>query len=404
MTSGHIASSPRTVKEADALAAAGASVRVVSLQTISLLKDFDAQLAATKAWHHVPLDVSREAARTAYFFRAAAGRAAAALPGIGRRFPAFGARAFSSFSSTLASAVRAYPADLYVAHSLAALAAASGAARRWKARLGFDAEDYHPGEIPDGPAYSRKRAQVIAIEDHYLPMCDYQTASSPEIARMYAQRSGRPVTCVLNVFPLAERPLRLHSNTHRPASPFSLYWFSQTIGPNRGLEQAIEILSRCRTAPLLQIRGTGSRDFIASLLERAKARDMEERLHFLERAAPDRMVHLAAGHDAGLSVDGEDTLNRRLCLANKIFTYLLAGVPPLLSDTQAHKLLAPELGDAARLLPAADPAGAACIIDDLLGDPGTLLRARRAAWELGQTRYNWETERERFLGAVESAL
>jgi hypothetical protein len=60
-------------------------------------------------------------------------------------------------------------------------------------------------------------------------------------------------------------------------------------------------------------------------------------------APPEEMVRQAAPYDIGLSLETDISDNRSLCLTNKIFTYLLAGVPVLLSDTPAQRALAPRL-------------------------------------------------------------
>src|SRR5260370_1251501 len=81
------------------------------------------------------------------------------------------------------------------------------------------------------------------VERESLPQCCYVTAASPGIAGAYASKYGIPTpTSILNVFPLAERPLRFRET--RPDGPLRLYWFSQTIGPGRGLENVIRAMER----------------------------------------------------------------------------------------------------------------------------------------------------------------
>ena len=81
------------------------------------------------------------------------------------------------------------------------------------------------------------------------------------------------------------------------------------------------------------------------------------RLH--EPGSPDAMVHLARGYDLGLSGEEPTALNRRLCLGNKIFTYLAAGVPVLLSATPAQVVLGQDLGKASIMYESGDVAGLA---------------------------------------------
>ena len=82
------------------------------------------------------------------------------------------------------------------------------------------------------------------------------------------------------------------------------------------------------------------------------ARDTAPALTFrcTSRADPDAMVHLSRGYDLGLSGEEPTAVDRRLCLGNKIFTYLAAGVPVLLSATPAQSRLGQDLGDAAHRL------------------------------------------------------
>ena len=117
------------------------------------------------------------------------------------------------------------------------------------------------------------------------------------------------------------------------------------------------------------------------------------------------MVRLAAAYDIGLSLETDVSENRRLCLTNKIFTYLLAGVPVLLSDTPAQRALAPDLGAAARLVLARRSAGhRRGARSTLRGLAGGARRGVGSAWRLGRERYNWEVEKGALLGSVARAF
>jgi glycosyltransferase involved in cell wall biosynthesis len=93
-----------------------------------------------------------------------------------------------------------------------------------------------------------------------------------------------------------------------------------------------------------------------------------------------------------------------MALSNKIFTYLLAGVPVLLSRTPAHEQLAKDLGDATLLVDLSRPAETAREIETFLDDPGQQERARNSAWRLARERYNWDVEGMKFLQKVRNAL
>jgi hypothetical protein len=116
------------------------------------------------------------------------------------------------------------------------------------------------------------------------------------------------------------------------------------------------------------------------------------------------MIRLAADHDAGIASEISTTLNRRLCLTNKIFTYLLAGIPVLASATPAQSELAAAMSDAALFYEPRDEGSLAAQMDRLLLKPEALLAAKSAAWALGDQRYNWESEQRIFLDAVARTL
>jgi glycosyltransferase involved in cell wall biosynthesis len=105
------------------------------------------------------------------------------------------------------------------------------------------------------------------------------------------------------------------------------------------------------------------------------------------------MEQLAVAYDAGLCGETCYTASRRLCLTNKLFSFLLAGIPPLLSDTPAQRRFAAEAGLTDLLYPCDNAVALAQLLDRLFSDSERLTAARAQAWGLGQERYNWERER-----------
>ena len=127
----------------------------------------------------------------------------------------------------------------------------------------------------------------------------------------------------------------------------------------------------------------------ATLLAMARDLGIGDRVRVLPMASPDEMVRLAAAYDLGLSLETDVSENRRLCLTNKIFTYLLAGVPVVMSDTPAQR--------AARARSRrGGGSGAACPIRQAIAvgarSPCGRLDAPRSATP-GRERYNWESRR-----------
>jgi hypothetical protein len=116
------------------------------------------------------------------------------------------------------------------------------------------------------------------------------------------------------------------------------------------------------------------------------------------------MEHLAAIYDVGLSAETGHTLNRQIALTNKLFSYLLAGMPIVASSVPSQVALARDLGVAMRIYPIDDVNGLADSLDALLGDADALAAARAAAFALGQARYNWDIEKAPLVERVAASL
>ncbi|MEO0843500.1 MAG: hypothetical protein AAF063_32035, partial [Cyanobacteria bacterium J06643_5] len=92
------------------------------------------------------------------------------------------------------------------------------------------------------------------------------------------------------------------------------------------------------------------------------------------------------------------------CLGNKIFTYLLAGIPVLMSSTPAQKELAQHLKSAAVLIDINQPQDIATKLDKFFSNRENLKTARIQAQKLGRERYNWDLEKNKFLSNIEKLL
>jgi len=400
ITPGALGSNPRVVKEATALQEAGYDVHVVCTKILSQLEFRDQDILASAAWRTERIDLSTPVRWPFERARQLGMRSAFAVS----RLPAFAETALSAFTRRLVAHAVSLPADLYIAHYPAALPAAAIAARRYGSLYAFDAEDFHLGDWPDSAEHAAERRIVHAIEARYLPGCAYVTAASPGIADAYAETCGIPrPTVVLNVFPRSQAPPGPTPRGTAAPAP-SVYWFSQTIGSDRGLECAVRAIGRAQSRPHLHLRGTPAAGFLDHLRKIAGEADAVDRLHVLPPAAPSEMERLAAAYDVGLSGEPGHTANNRIALGNKLFSYLLAGIPALISDTPAHRAFAAEAGGAARLYPVDDAVSLAAALDTLLGDPASLAAARNAAWRLGQERVNWDVEQAKLLSCVAAAL
>lgn len=398
VTASHLSANPRLVREADALHGAGYTVHVVAGRSFPPNDAHDQLILSHAGWSCTIVDYAPSAgALPGRLSRAFCRRILSVLSDA----PLWAAaRAQHPAAARLAAAACRIPAALYIGHTLPGLAAAATAAAHHRGQLAFDAEDFHSQETATARDDAAERHAIRRLEQTLLPRCRHVSAASPLIGEAYAQTYGIPAPLIVqNVLPLDQAPAA-GLVARPPGSPTRFYWFSQTVGPERGLEQFLPVLGQMRTKAILSLRGNVTPEYSRRLTEKARAAGFGGDLHFLPPAPASEMARLAAGEDVGLALEPCQPPNRDLCLTNKLYTYLLAGIPLLCTPTRAQSAFAVSLGRAALMLDLADPAGSACRIDALLADHNSYAAARRAAWDLGQTRFNWEAEAPSLLAAI----
>jgi hypothetical protein len=398
VTPGHPSTDPRLVKEADALVEEGASVTVVHGRFIGWADATDASFAA-RPWSRIGVAFGPLATPWARLRQGVAHRLSRFGESLGPSSSAAARRrAFHPVVDDLLQATRRVVADVYLAHNLAGLLAAGPVAAARGALLGFDAEDDHVEELPDTDATAVERRRRDALLREWLPRCEHLTAASPRIAAALSVRYDRAFETVLNVFPCADAAELAGPS---PVAADSLYWMSQTIGPDRGLEAIVDALARTRAPLRLVLRGLPMAGFVDALRARLPGAD---RIQVEAPVAPSAVTASFAGHALALSVETGNTRNRQDCLTNKIFHALLAGTPVLLSDTPAQRELAESLGPAAICMPIDDPEALARRLDAWLADEPGRRAAAGHAWGIARARYCWDVERARFLDTLSKAL
>jgi hypothetical protein len=390
------------LKAADALEARGYDVRVVSARHTRWATAADVTVRATRSWRWTVVDYSRDTARTRQLMSGLRLRAAQAVTrriAPSRAWFGLAVRAYSRVHDELVRAIVSEPADFIYGGTTGALAAVAEAAGRLAVPYAIDLEDFHSGE-EGGADSSFAHRLAEQVERGVLANAAFLTAGSPMIADAYAATYGVRPRTIHNTF-----SIRFGSNAGGPR-PLRLYWVSQTLGLGRGLEEVIEAVGRAGIPAELHVRASAVETSLTAMRSFQQAVAPALMLVHHEPASPDEMVRLADGYDLGLSCEVPAVLNRRLCLGNKIFTYLAAGLPVVLSGTPAQARFAATIGPAGLVY---EPGNADDLADQLrrwTGDPVMRSTARRAAQEAATRRWHWEhpDDRGALLAAVEGVV
>ena len=425
ITSGHLATCPRMVKAADALAEAGHAVRIVSAQFLDWAAEADRRWggppgplgtptsrfpvegpapgphSSSPSWTTV--DYRRRTAPATYWrtrleFHTA--RRWVSLVGADRASLGALAAANGRASRDLLKLALAEPADLFYAGTSGGLAIAGLASRRTATPYAVDLEDFHEGQFEGGDECDQPGALIRALLREVLPNAVFVTAASAAIAAQYERAYGIHVLPIHNTFPL---PPDAPDPEPPGTGALRLYWFSQTIGTGRGLEDVARALRLAGIPAELHLRGSAHPEYIAELRRIASGKLA---IFTHAPAPPDQMVALTRPYDVGLSPEEGCGLNRRLCLSNKALTYILGGLAVVLTDTVGQRPLAEDLGEGALRYRSGDIPSLASGLRHWAADRRLLRRARQAAWNAARSRWHWEDRREKgaLLAAVEAAL
>jgi glycosyltransferase involved in cell wall biosynthesis len=393
----HPARNPRAVKEADALAAAGFSVELLTIASHAPSLRLDAALLAHRPWqlrYAVDLLNGGPAARLRSIRWRAQTRLARALL---RRWRLESPDALGTVRPLLRAA-RQRPASLTIAHVDGALWVASRLLADGQ-RVAADFEDWHSEDLLEDNRRTLPLQLLRRVEARLLHRAVFTTTTSEALARGLTERyGGRRPHVLPNVFPLQAEPHQLQRG-----QPRSLLWFSQTVGPGRGLEAFVAAWARTRRPSRLVLVGYANPNY-AERLRALVPLSRRDDLVVSAPVPPDVLPALIAQHDVGLALEPRVPANKDLTISNKLLQYLNAGLAILATPTRGQREVLDRRPDAGQYIELEQPDDVARAIDDLLSDDDTLAAKQRAARQLAEDYYCWERYAAAVVQRVRHAL
>lgn len=223
---------------------------------------------------------------------------------------------------------------IFVANDLDTLPASFLASSLRGVPLVYDSHEYFT-EVPELIQRDFVRKFWLRLEKWILPRLRFAITVSDPIAEAYREKYGTDFHVVYN-YPLRKRntrtfPLPQMANNTR----ILLYQGSVNVG--RGLELLISAIESMQEV-LLVIAGDG--DIREELEIYVRNRKLSDKIHFTGRIPPDALNGLTSQAHAGVSLEEDLGLNYRYALPNKLFDYIQAKIPVLVSDLpEMRKLL-----------------------------------------------------------------
>ncbi|MBD2493037.1 glycosyltransferase [Nostoc sp. FACHB-280] len=393
----HLCTAPRPQKEAEALANAGHDVTVGGFWFDPELVERDRLLMVNKKWRFVPIIDFQPSQKFHNLLIRLQGRLAREKF---QRFGRFSPELLGYGAKAMLKVALKTRADLTIVHSEAGLWVGNQLLDRGF-NVGVDFEDWFSEDLLPEACLSRPITQLKLLESRLAKECTYCLTTSQALAEAIAKAYKAPKpTVIYNVFPNLERSQidqqkRDRQNLNIP----SVHWFSQTIGPGRGLETLFQALPHI-TIPLeIHLRGhypESSRQWLEPLIPQA----WHNQLFIHPTVANTELLSRIAEHDIGLALECTDIDSRNLTITNKLFQYLQAGLAVIATNTIGQQEIFREFPHIGQLIPSNSPQALAQGLETLLTSPEKLAKAKAAALQATQEKLNFDYQVERLLKLV----
>lgn len=191
-------------------------------------------------------------------------------------------------------------------------------------------------EIPELIDRPKTKKIWLLIEKKILPKLDYCYTVSNSIANHYHNLYRTNFKVIRNL---------PHKSTPQKASfPFNtknkkIILYQGAINMGRGVDLMIDATNYLENTILIII---GEGDLFDKLLVKVKNQMMNEKVKFLGRISPKELLQLTPLADIGLSLEEDMGLNYRYALPNKLFDYIQAQIPVIVSDLPEMKKIVKE--------------------------------------------------------------
>ena len=220
--------------------------------------------------------------------------------------------------------------DLFVANDLDTLLPNFLISRLKRKRIVYDSHEYFCGElsIANRPFV---RKVWLSIEKFCFPKLKDVITVSQSIVDQYEKEYGIRPHLVRNIPPKATPPVtETRASLQLPEDKTIVILQGNGLNEGRGGEELVEAMPFVDEKAVLLIVGNGT--MIPQLKERVKELKMEERVRFVPRVTPEKLFNFTYLADIGIALDRDLSPNLRFSLPNKLFEYIKAGTPMVVSN------------------------------------------------------------------------
>ncbi len=288
--------------------------------------------------------------------------------------------------------------DIYHAHDVKGLPACYIAASLRHKPLVFDSH-----EIPlDDPNITRWRglsALAGRVLTRMLPRCAGVITASPLYAREIINEFHYPeVTTLLNLPTYREVPPSNRLREHLGLGPeVRIALYQGNIQANRSLDQLVNAAPFLDPNIVIVMMGNATEATRIQLEKLIEEKGVADRVKIIPAVPYNELLSWTTSADLGLTIFKPGyTRSIRYCLPNKLFEYLMAGLPVLSSQLDAIAEVLKTYG-VGHILPSLEPSEIGASINAMLADADALAAMRHNALEAAREEFHWEKEKKKLI-------
>ncbi len=264
-------------------------------------------------------------------------------------------------------------------------------------KLIFDSHEYFTG-VPELQDRALVRNIWKTIERFILPRLYKMITVNDSIAGLFKNEYRIESRVVRNI-PLKKTYNILKTKTELglPADKHIVLLQGAGINIDRGAEEAIDASVYFNNAILLII---GGGDVYKSLQKKVETQNLQKCVIMLPKQSSERLYEYTVHASIGLSIDKDSNINYHFSLPNKLFDYIQARVPVLVSNLPELRRIVVEykIGD---IIQSHDPKHIAEKINSMLEDTDRM-NSYKHQLELAADILCWENEEVKLLSFIRS--
>ncbi|UCE66077.1 MAG: glycosyltransferase [Candidatus Zixiibacteriota bacterium] len=284
-------------------------------------------------------------------------------------------------------------ADIYHAVDLDVLSGAYRAARKAGGKLIYEARELYT-ELE--PLQGRNTLKAIwrGLEKQLIGKANKVITINESIAEELCKRYGIEKPAIIrNAAMLISnlKPVDLHRKFNIPEN-YKIILYQGVLRNGQGLLYQMEIMKYLNNTVMIFLGRGPIEDEIG---KRSAEYGIKDKVILAGRVSPDELLNYTVSADAGLLLMEDAALNNRLALPQKLFQYLVAGIPQIVSPMPEISRFAKN-EDTGIVIPLGRPREAAEEISRFLNDKRRYDEVKENC-RISARKNNWENESEKLI-------